>query len=219
MSIAGMHPFGAGRALVRLDDVAAHHDDRHAVAPGVVHRHGGVLQADHAVADHGDRLAFDLGVALRHVDGDLLVRAGEDFGLVVAAVVEHGLVQAAEARGAVHRQIFDVERLEHVDHEVAAARGLVDRILDRRHGLGRDLPRPGNGGLSASAARPAARWRPAARPRRRRRQAAPFRKLRRADQATSGVSAWRLPQMAATKPRRFPGLVRLAGNPRDQPAT
>src|SRR5262249_44267106 len=46
-----MHPFSAGRALIGLDDVAAEDNDRHAVAPGVVHRHGRVLEADHAVAD------------------------------------------------------------------------------------------------------------------------------------------------------------------------
>ena len=61
---AGMQPFGARRALVGLHDIAAEHDDRHAVAPRVVHRHGGVLQTDHAVARHGNRLAFHLGIAL-----------------------------------------------------------------------------------------------------------------------------------------------------------
>ena len=74
-----VHPLGAGQALVGVDDIAAHDVDRHAIAPGVVDRHGGVLQPDHAVADHRHRLAFDLGVAVRHRDRDLLVRAGEDF--------------------------------------------------------------------------------------------------------------------------------------------
>ncbi len=120
----GVHPFGAGRALIGLHDIAAEHDHRHAVAPGVVHRHGGVLQADHAMADHGERLALNLGVALPHMHRDLLVRTGEDLGLRVLGVVDDRLMQAAEARGAVHRQIVDVERLEDVDHEVAAARRL-----------------------------------------------------------------------------------------------
>jgi hypothetical protein len=74
---------------------------RHAVAPRVVHRHGGVLQADHAMADHRDRLALHLGVALPHVHGDLLVRTGENSRALVAwRRLMHGLVQAAEARGA-----------------------------------------------------------------------------------------------------------------------
>ena len=54
---AGMQPFGARRTLVGFHDIAAEHDDRHAVAPRVVHRHGGVLQTDHAMARHGNRLA------------------------------------------------------------------------------------------------------------------------------------------------------------------
>jgi hypothetical protein len=136
-------------ALVGFHDVAAHHDDRHAVAPGVVHRHAGVLQADHAMADHGERLARHLGVALSHVDRDLLMRTGDDLGLGVAAVVDQRLMQAAEARGAVHREVVDVERLEHVDHEVAAARGLVDRIGRRRHRIRRGKLGPRHLGLGA----------------------------------------------------------------------
>ncbi|GCC49418.1 hypothetical protein chiPu_0033577, partial [Chiloscyllium punctatum] len=128
-----MRPFGARRALVGFHDVAAHHNDGDAITPGVVHRHRRVLQPDHAMADHGERLAFHLGVALAHMHRDLFMRAGDDLGLLVAAMIDDRLVQAAEARRAVHREILDVERLEHVDHEVAAARGLIDRICRRRH--------------------------------------------------------------------------------------
>jgi hypothetical protein len=52
-----------------------------------------MLQPDHAVADHGERL----GVALTHVHRDLFVRTGDDLGLGVAAMVDHRLMQAAEA--------------------------------------------------------------------------------------------------------------------------
>ncbi len=142
-----MHPFGAGRALVGFQDVADHDVDRHAIAPGIVERHRGVLQADHAVAHHGHRLAFHLGVAVRHGDGDLLMGAGEDLGLGIVAVIDHGLLDAAEARGAIDGAVIHVERLEHVHHEVAAARGLRHRILRRRERLGRDLLRAGRGGL------------------------------------------------------------------------
>ena len=137
-----MQPFGARPALVGLHDIAAEHDDRHAIAPSVVHRHRGVLQTDRAVTRHGKRLAFDLGVALRHMDGDVLVHAGDDFGLVVA-VIDDGFMQAAIARRAVDRDILDAERVEHVGHKVAAAGRLIDRVVGRRHGLGRDLPGAG----------------------------------------------------------------------------
>ncbi len=143
----GVHPFDAGRPLVPLDDVADHDIDRDAVAPGVVQRHAGMLEPDGAVAHHRHRLAFHLGVALRHVDGDLLVRAGEDFGLRVLSVVDEGFVDAAECRGAVHREIVEIERSQHVDHEIAAARGLIHRVLGGRQRFDRNLLRPGNGGL------------------------------------------------------------------------
>ena len=138
-----MRPFGAWRALVRLHDVAAHNKNRDAVAPGVVDRHGGVLQADHAVTRHRHRLAFDLGVALRHMNSDVLVHAGDDFRLVVA-VIDDRFVQAAIARRAIDRQIFDAERIEHIDHKVAAARGLIHRVVRRRHGFGGSLQRAGD---------------------------------------------------------------------------
>jgi hypothetical protein len=134
-----MRPFAARRALVGLDDVSDHDVDRHAVAPGIVERHRGVLQADHAVAHHGHRLAFHLGIALRDVDRDLLVRAGEDFGLGVLSVVDQRFVDAAEARSAGHRQIIEIERLEHIHHEVPAGRCLRHWISYGRQRVGRDL--------------------------------------------------------------------------------
>ena len=45
----GVWPFGTGaRTLVGFEDIADHDVNRHTVAPGVVHRHGGVLQTDGA---------------------------------------------------------------------------------------------------------------------------------------------------------------------------
>jgi len=139
-----MRRVGARPALVRLHDIAAHDEDRHAVAPGVVHRHGGVLQADDAVARHRDRLAFDLGIALRQVDGDILMHTGDDFGFV-AAVIDDGFVQAAVARSAVDRQIFDAERVQHIGHEVAASRPRLAAALERRPSI-------------SPAVRPGSRW-------------------------------------------------------------
>jgi hypothetical protein len=98
------------------------------------------------VACHRDRLACDLGVALTHVHGDVLVHTGDDFRLVVS-VIENGFVQAAIARRAVDGEVLDAERIEHVGHEVTAAGRLIDGVAARRHGFARDLPRAGNGGL------------------------------------------------------------------------
>jgi len=134
-------------ALVGLDDVPDHDIDRHAVAPGIVERHRGVPQAHHTVAHHGHRLAFHFGIALRDLDRDLLVRAGEDFGLGVLSVVDQRFVDAAEARSAGHRQIIEIERLEHIDHEVRAGRCLRHRVPHGRQRVGRDLLGPRHGGF------------------------------------------------------------------------
>jgi len=110
-------------------------------------RHGGVLQADDAVTRHRNRPAGYFGVALRQVDRDILVDAGNDLRLIVG-VIDGSFVQAAVARRAIDRQIFDPERVEHIDHKIAAARGLIYRIGCRRHGLGGDLPGTRNGSLA-----------------------------------------------------------------------
>ena len=110
----------ARRPVRGVEIVAAHDDDRHAVAPGVVDRHAAVLQADGAVAQRHQRLAGDLEVAVRDADRGFLVRAGEELRHLVAAVVDQRLVDAAVARRAVGRQILDVERLDDIDHEVGA---------------------------------------------------------------------------------------------------
>ena len=70
--------------------------------------------------EHRHRLAFDLEVAVRHGDRRLLVAAGDELRRRVAAVVDERLVDAAEARAGVGRDVLEVERLEDVDHEVAA---------------------------------------------------------------------------------------------------
>src|SRR5207237_3475700 len=46
--------------------------------------------------------------------------AGEEFGRLVAAIINDGLVKALETRSGVRRDVFEVERLEDVHHEVGA---------------------------------------------------------------------------------------------------
>ena len=108
-----------------IQGVAGEHVHRDAVAVGVVDRHRGVLQADRAVAQHGHRLTLGLEVGVRHRDRRLLVQAGDELRLRVVAVVDDRFVDTAEARARVRGDVLEVERLEHVDHEVAA--GPIDR--------------------------------------------------------------------------------------------
>ena len=51
-----------------IEVVAAHENNRHAVSPSVVDRHGGVHESDGAMAEHHLRLAGRLEVAVRHRD-------------------------------------------------------------------------------------------------------------------------------------------------------
>ena len=107
----------AGRsvAVIAEDDV-----DGHAIAPRVVDRHRRVLQADRAVRHDGQRLAFDLEVAVGHRHRRLFVAARDELGLLVTAVVDDRFVEAAEARTWIRADVVEPERLDDVDHEVGS---------------------------------------------------------------------------------------------------
>ena len=126
-----MVPLGARPTLGRVEPVAGEHHDRHAITPGVVDAHRGMLQADGAMHQHAHRLARRLGVAVRHRHRRFLVQAGEELRLLVATVVDQRLVQAAKARARIGRHVVEVERLDDVDHEIGA------RTLD--HDVARQL--------------------------------------------------------------------------------
>ncbi len=118
--LRGMVPFRAGTPLDRVGAVSREDHERHAIDPGVVDGHRAMLQAYGAVHERGHGLAGRLRVAVRHRDRRLFVHAGEELGLLVAAIVDERLLQAAEARAGVRRHVFEVERLDDVDHEIGA---------------------------------------------------------------------------------------------------
>ena len=105
--------------------------------------HRGVLQARRRERDDGHWLAGDREVAVRDVDRGLLVRAREPLRRRVAAVIDERLVQPSEARRGIRDDIFEPERLQHVDHEVGA--GVLDgqrvAVGVERSGLGRQTLR------------------------------------------------------------------------------
>ncbi len=102
----------------------AHDEDRHAVEIGVVDRHAGVQQADEIVQDHRHRLAARLGVAVRDLHRDLFVVAQHHRRLVVA-VVDQRIVQAAEARAGIERDVGKIVALDAVDDDVGLPAGVV----------------------------------------------------------------------------------------------
>ncbi len=130
----GRHP---RRPMRGIEVVAADDDHRHAVAPGIVDAHRRMLQADGTMHQSHQGLAGDLEVAVRHADRGLFMHAGQKFRLLVLAVVDQRLVQRAETRCRIAGQVFDVERLDDVDHEIRAGLAAFVAALDflRRAGF------------------------------------------------------------------------------------
>ncbi len=79
------------RGIDRPGGPQDHH--RHAVAPGVVDRHGAVHQPDIGVQDHGHRPLGHLGVAMGDGDRMLLVKAQQHLRPFVAEMVDEAVMQ------------------------------------------------------------------------------------------------------------------------------
>ena len=140
-----LHQRGVGpvdvRAAARLVHRAggAHDEDRHPVEERVVDRHAGVQQADEVVQDHDHRLAGRLGVAVRDLHRDFLVVA-EHHRRFVVAVVDQRVVQAAEARAGIERDVGKVVPLDHVDDHVGLPAGIVLGLCVHRNALCLGVP-------------------------------------------------------------------------------
>ena len=114
-----------GPSIRRVGDVAEDHVHGHAIAVGVVDRHGRVLQAHGAMREYGQRLALDLGVAVGHADRRFLVAAGEELGIAIAAVVDHRFVQGAEAGAGIGADVLDAQDLSTSTMKSDPGRSLV----------------------------------------------------------------------------------------------
>ncbi len=123
----GVDPVDPRPALDGIDRPGGAEDDhRHAVAPGVEDRHGGVHQPDIGMHRHRHRLAGDLGIALRDRHRAFLVQAEQHLRLRVAEVVDDAVVEAAIAGAGVERDIGDVEGAQRVGGDVAAELRRID---------------------------------------------------------------------------------------------
>ena len=128
----GVDPVDPGTPLGGVDRPGgAQHHHRHAVAPGVEERHGGVHQADIGMHRRRHRLAGDFGVAMRDGDRAFLVQAEQHLWPLVAEVVHQAVVQAAIAGARIERDIGDVERAQRIGHHVAAETGGIDAGRNR----------------------------------------------------------------------------------------
>ena len=121
----GMRPVDVRPALGFVHRAGgADDEDRHAVDIGVVDRHAGVQQPDQIVQDHRHRLAGGLGVAVRDLHGDLLVLA-QHHRRLVAAVIDQRIVQAAEARARIERDVREAVALDQIDDDVRLPAAIV----------------------------------------------------------------------------------------------
>ena len=138
-----VQPLEAWLPHCRIESVAEHDVDWHAITIRVVDGHRRVLQADGAVCEDSDRLPLDLEVAVRHRHRRFLVAARDHLRTRVAAVVDDRFVQAAEGRSGIRTDVLDAERFEDVEHVIGAARPLrqetgfwLSGVLCRRRGSG-----------------------------------------------------------------------------------
>ena len=123
----GVNPVDPRPALGGVDGTGGAEDEhRHAVAPGVEHRHGGVLKPNVGVHRRRHRRAGHLGVALPNSHCGLLVHAKQHLRAGIAKIIDDAVVQAAIARSGRYRDIGDVERPERVGDDVATKGRRVD---------------------------------------------------------------------------------------------
>ena len=96
---------------------SAEDDHRRAIDRGVVDPHRPLQQADDVVQDHGHRPTGRLRVAVRDSDGELLVVARDQLG-VVAAVVDERVMEASKRRAGIERDVRESAGLDRVHHHV-----------------------------------------------------------------------------------------------------
>ena len=116
--LGGVNPVGARTPLRGVHGTGrANDENRRTIDVGVIDRHAGVQQPDQVVNNGNQRLARRLGVAVRDLDGDVLVRTQEHLR-VVLPVIDHRVMQAAIARTRVERHIRKIVLAHQVNDDV-----------------------------------------------------------------------------------------------------
>ena len=116
-----MDPVDPGPALGRIDGTGRAEDhDRHPVAPGVEDRHRRVHQADIGMHRHRQRLAGDLRVTLGDCHRVFFVQAEQHLRRAIAQIVDQAVMQSAEARAGIERDVRDAGRAQGFGDNIAA---------------------------------------------------------------------------------------------------
>ena len=110
----GRHPLGG------VNNISADHDHGNVVAVRVINRHRSMLQTDDVMHDRRHDLARRLGIAVRDGDGNLFVAAENHLriGFPSALIIDQRIVNAAEARPWIQRDILNAEYFEQIDDQI-----------------------------------------------------------------------------------------------------
>ena len=81
-----------------------------------------MLEADRPVAEYQQWFAGNFEITVRERDRRFLMRAGEKFRFLVAAVVDQRFMQPTKTLRGIARDVIDIERLDDIDHEVGVRR-------------------------------------------------------------------------------------------------
>jgi len=95
-------------------------------------------QADQIVQNHGHRPAARLGIAVRDLHRDFFMRA-QHHRRLVAAVIDQRIVQAAEARAGIERDVGKSVALDQVNDNVRLPAAII--LIGMRSALGLFLHR------------------------------------------------------------------------------
>ena len=136
--------------MAAIDRIANHHEYRRAVDVGVVRTAmDACCRPTVSVREHASGLAFDLRIAVAHADRRFLMAAGDELGLLVAAI-DRPIHPAAEAGAGVGEDVLESrEPFQAVDHEVRSG-AIGGRDLDVQR---RDFSRPSRRGHRSVAQR------------------------------------------------------------------
>jgi len=113
---------GFGQRAGRADD-----EYRRTIEIGVIDAHRRVQQPDHVMDDGDHRLAARPRIAVRDLHGNFFVVA-EQHRRIVFAVIDQRIVQAAETRSRIERDVGKAVTFDQIDDDVGlpAAIGFAD---------------------------------------------------------------------------------------------
>ena len=117
----GVLPLDAGAALGCVQRVADNDEYRNPVAIRVVDTHCRMLQPNGPMCHNPDGFSLDFRVGMSHSHRRFFMTARDEFGFLISAIINDRLVQSPETGARVRAEVLDIQRFDHINHEVRAA--------------------------------------------------------------------------------------------------